>query len=77
VCPCSLQSGVDKKAVKEAVLANVRRFFKPEFLNRLDDIVVFDPLSNVSMDDLLLLADSSLLQANVKSYTIPDESMFV
>lgn len=27
--------------VKEAVLTRVRSFFKPEFLNRLDDIVVF------------------------------------
>ena len=30
--------------VKEAVLTRVRGFFKPEFLNRLDDIVVFGAL---------------------------------
>ena len=30
---------------REAVLATVRANFKPEFLNRLDDIVMFDPLS--------------------------------
>jgi len=29
----------------EAVMATVRSAFKPEFLNRLDDIVMFDPLS--------------------------------
>jgi ATP-dependent Clp protease ATP-binding subunit ClpB len=30
---------------EEAVMATVRAAFKPEFLNRLDDIVMFDPLS--------------------------------
>ncbi|MEW6871682.1 ATP-dependent chaperone ClpB [Trueperella pyogenes] len=29
----------------EAVMAVVRAHFKPEFLNRLDDIIVFDPLT--------------------------------
>ena len=32
-------------AKHEAVLATVRATFKPEFLNRLDDVVIFDPLS--------------------------------
>jgi len=32
------------EAKKEAVLGTVRTAFKPEFLNRLDDVVVFDPL---------------------------------
>jgi len=30
---------------REAVMATVRSAFKPEFLNRLDDIVMFDPLT--------------------------------
>lgn len=29
---------------KQVVMAAVRRFFRPEFLNRLDDIVIFEPL---------------------------------
>ncbi len=32
-------------AKREAVMAAVRQAFKPEFLNRLDEVVVFDPLS--------------------------------
>ena len=32
-------------AKREAVMAAVRLAFKPEFLNRLDEVVVFDPLS--------------------------------
>lgn len=42
------QAKADKHAVKEQVLATARTFFRPEMLNRLDDIVVFDPLSDVS-----------------------------
>ena len=39
---------------KESVLALVRATFKPEFLNRLDDIVVFDPLTT---DELARIVD--------------------
>jgi ATP-dependent Clp protease ATP-binding subunit ClpB len=35
----------DENAKREAVLTAVRNAFKPEFLNRLDDIIVFDALS--------------------------------
>ena len=31
---------------REMVMQEVRRHFKPELLNRLDEIVVFDPLSH-------------------------------
>jgi ATP-dependent Clp protease ATP-binding subunit ClpB len=39
---------------REAVLAAVRTAFKPEFLNRLDEVVVFDALSQ---DDLARIVD--------------------
>ena len=42
------QAKADRHVVKEQVLQAARSFFRPEFLNRLDDIVVFDPLSDVS-----------------------------
>jgi len=35
----------DYKKSKEEVLNSLREFFRPEFLNRLDDIIVFDVLS--------------------------------
>lgn len=40
----SLQAGADKRAIREAMLGAARRFFRPELLNRLDDVVVFEPL---------------------------------
>ncbi|HZZ97939.1 MAG TPA: AAA family ATPase, partial [Jatrophihabitantaceae bacterium] len=42
---------------RDAVLAAVRDHFKPEFLNRLDDIVVFDTLST---EDLTQIVDIQL-----------------
>ena len=35
----------DESAKRDAVMAAVRAAFKPEFLNRLDDVIVFDALS--------------------------------
>ncbi len=36
---------LEPQAKREAVMAAVRQAFKPEFLNRLDEVVVFDPLT--------------------------------
>jgi ATP-dependent Clp protease ATP-binding subunit ClpB len=41
-------------AKRDAVMAAVRAAFKPEFLNRLDDIIVFDALSS---DELASIVD--------------------
>ena len=38
-------AGADEKAVREAVLEELRGHFKPEFLNRIDDVVIFHQLS--------------------------------
>ena len=38
-------SGDDYQVIKLAVLAEVRGFFRPEFLNRIDEVVVFHPLA--------------------------------
>eukprot|EP01094_Clydonella_sp_ATCC50884_P027544 TRINITY_DN796_c0_g1_i1.p1 TRINITY_DN796_c0_g1~~TRINITY_DN796_c0_g1_i1.p1 ORF type:complete len:917 (-),score=289.81 TRINITY_DN796_c0_g1_i1:156-2906(-) len=39
----------------ERVLEDTRRSFRPEFLNRLDDIVVFTPLSDDELRDIVRL----------------------
>jgi ATP-dependent Clp protease ATP-binding subunit ClpB len=48
---------LDQEKKRESVLATVRASFKPEFLNRLDEIVVFDALS---MADLTRIVDLQL-----------------
>ncbi len=40
---------LDEAVKRDSVMAAVRAAFKPEFLNRLDDIVIFDPLSTADL----------------------------
>ncbi|OHQ55752.1 ATP-dependent chaperone ClpB [Corynebacterium sp. HMSC070H05] len=49
----NLGAGGDRDQIMEAV----KRHFKPEFINRLDDVVVFDPLSK---DQLVGIVDIQL-----------------
>jgi ATP-dependent Clp protease ATP-binding subunit ClpB len=43
----------DEGAKRDAVLKAVRAAFKPEFLNRLDDIIVFDALSTGELSQIV------------------------
>jgi len=49
------------EATKEKVFADVKKHFRPEFLNRLDDMVVFNPLTKEDLRKIinLQLADLS------------------
>jgi ATP-dependent Clp protease ATP-binding subunit ClpB len=43
----------DPQARKEAVWAELKRRMKPEFLNRLDDVVVFNPLGKEQVKEIV------------------------
>ncbi|MCU1264409.1 MAG: clpB [Acidobacteria bacterium] len=43
----------DEKQVREAVLEELRSNFKPEFLNRIDDIVIFHQLSREQIEQII------------------------
>ncbi len=45
----------DEAAKRDAVMAAVRSAFKPEFLNRLDDVIVFDALSTSELTQIVEL----------------------
>ena len=47
----------------ESVMTTVRATFRPEFLNRLDDIIMFDPLS---MADLTRIVDTNIAKLNAR-----------
>ncbi len=47
----------DQDAKRNAVMGAVRKTFRPEFINRLDDIVIFDPLTR---EDLGKIVDIQL-----------------
>lgn len=63
----TLLAGIDKAtgkippAVEQAVMTEVRASFKPELLNRLDDIILFQPLSPKDLSSIvhIQLADLS------------------
>ena len=42
-------ASLDDRAKREAVMTAVRASFKPEFLNRLDDVIIFDSLSTAEL----------------------------
>ena len=44
---------LDDRGRRDAVMAIVRRHFKPEFLNRLDDVVVFHALSTEELTHIV------------------------
>jgi ATP-dependent Clp protease ATP-binding subunit ClpB len=48
-----LPDGDDAVAAKEQVMDAVKAHFRPEFLNRLDEIVLFDRLSRENMDGIV------------------------
>jgi ATP-dependent Clp protease ATP-binding subunit ClpB len=43
----------DEKQIREAVLEVLREHFKPEFLNRVDDIVIFHQLTREQIGDII------------------------
>jgi ATP-dependent Clp protease ATP-binding subunit ClpB len=51
---------VDEATKEAAVMAVVRATFKPEFLNRLDDVILFDALSTEDLTRIVDLQVSSL-----------------
>ncbi|WP_424928684.1 ATP-dependent chaperone ClpB [Amaricoccus tamworthensis] len=49
----TLGDGEDAESARDQVMAAVRAHFRPEFLNRLDEIVLFDRLSRENMDGIV------------------------
>jgi ATP-dependent Clp protease ATP-binding subunit ClpB len=52
--------GEIKPDAREAVLATLRSHFRPEFLNRLDDVVLFKPLTQPEIEQIVDLMFGSL-----------------
>ncbi len=47
------EDGGDVEGVRPMVMDTVRRHFRPEFLNRIDEIILFKRLSRVNMDSIV------------------------
>ena len=61
-----MEAGTKKQAsfsnTRELVLARLRSFFRPEFLNRVDDIVVFHPLGKAELKKIVKIQAGRLFQ---------------
>ncbi len=56
-------TGVITETTEKAVMESLNQYFKPEILNRMDDIVLFKPLS---VDDMGMIVDKLLTQLNIR-----------
>ena len=60
----------DYQTMKETVMEEVKKAFNPEFLNRLDDIIVFHPLSREEsrqiLDIMLTKVEKKIIQQGFK-----------
>jgi ATP-dependent Clp protease ATP-binding subunit ClpB len=64
-----LPEGADPAEAKREVMEAVRAHFRPEFLNRLDDVIVFDRLTRGDMDGIVRIQmrrlEKRLAQRNI------------
>ncbi|KAG2453363.1 hypothetical protein HYH02_001587 [Chlamydomonas schloesseri] len=51
----------DRAALKEAVMEHVRAHFRPEFINRVDEFITFDPLQPDQIKQIVLLRAQKLV----------------
>ncbi len=68
----------EHEKIKNKVMEEVKRAFKPEFLNRIDDIIVFDRLSEDNIKEiakLMLKSLESRLKANEITVSFTDEAV--
>ncbi|MBP7705170.1 MAG: ATP-dependent chaperone ClpB [Caulobacter sp.] len=49
----AMEDGEDVESVRPMVMDVVRRSFRPEFLNRIDEIILFKRLGRAQMDDIV------------------------
>ncbi|MEM7744085.1 MAG: ATP-dependent chaperone ClpB [Pseudomonadota bacterium] len=57
-----LPDGASAKDAEDQVMSVVRGHFRPEFLNRLDDMILFDRLSRANMDAIVRIQLARLAQ---------------
>ncbi|MGV3243552.1 ATP-dependent chaperone ClpB [Staphylococcus sp. 11261D007BR] len=56
-------TGVITEETEQKVMQSLNAYFKPEILNRMDDIVLFRPLS---VDDMQMIVDKVLMNLNMR-----------
>ena len=77
----SASEGATDKKVEDLVMSEVKRLFNPEFLNRLDEVIVFNALTD---DDLLQIIEllvgvmnQNLAQKNISITLSPEAAQWI
>ena len=52
----------DYQRMKNGVMEEVKRLFKPEFINRIDEIMVFHPLNKSELREIVTLLSTNLIK---------------
>ncbi len=68
----------DYSGTKEKVLGTLKDYFRPEFLNRLDDIIVFDILSETAIREIVTIQTEIVrkrLEAKEMNLEISEEAL--
>ena len=52
----------DYQRMKNGVMEEVKRLFKPEFINRIDEIMVFHPLNKTELREIVTLLSANLIK---------------
>lgn len=77
----SANGGMDDKEMKQRVMGEVKKLFRPEFLNRIDEIIVFKSLTEEEIVNIvdLMIADlrERLIEQNMSINLTPEASRFV
>jgi len=73
--------GATEKKAEELVMSEVKRLFNPEFLNRLDEIIVFNALSDNDLIQILDLLvgqmNQNLTQKNISLTLSPEAARWI
>ena len=52
----------DYHKMKDGVMEEVKKIFKPEFINRIDEIMVFHPLNKTELREIVTLLSANLIK---------------
>lgn len=60
----------DYKVMKDRVMEEVKHLFKPEFINRIDEIIVFHPLNKGHMKDIVTIMLKEIMKRTKEQMSI-------
>ncbi len=77
----SAAEAATQKKIEDLVMGEVRRLFNPEFLNRLDEIILFNPLSDADLLEIIYLLvnqiNQNLAPKSISLSLTPDAAQWI